>query len=132
MNIEREHHVILLALGLGLTAWGVLVFVQNAYFTALALGLSPPNWSTWVAGISFLWIDVIDTIAAVVFVTLIVLGWAWSRHRRRPRGTRGGAAVTGLVVLGLLLIVGFVLSTVFHVTLAQIWCALPAFPGKGC
>jgi hypothetical protein len=128
---SERHKRVLIALGLGVTAWAGFLVFENAYFAAPAFGISPPSWSLWVGSLSLLELNVIDTLAVAMVVLGVVLAWAWSPKKRRmgSRGVGALGAVALLIVVALLIYVAY---ADFHLTFSSVWCGILGFFGRSC
>jgi hypothetical protein len=101
----KSRHELLVVLSIILTAWVVLSFFEGAYFASFFYNVPTPWWAAWVGSFPNWWLNVVDTIMAVVLITAIVLSIHHGRRRRTVHSARAGGAgwawfVVGLIILG--------------------------------
>ena len=126
MNPSKKKEVLAIT-GVGLAAWGFLLFFENAYFAAGFYGVNVPSWASWVGEIPIIWFNVIDTIAVVFVILAVVLT---VRHRRRRKmGNRAIGAAGAVLLLVFLALLAVALYVVLGLTLPGIVQDLKGFFG---
>jgi hypothetical protein len=128
----REHtrKEAILALSIGLGAWGFFLVVENAWFAAPAFNVSPPFWAAWVGQIPIWGTLLIDTIAVAAIIALLLL--ERTRQHRHRLAARGVGAIGAILILLAVAVVASLLFTQFHITFQSLNCGLQGFFGRSC
>lgn len=124
MNSHAQKRL-LLVFSLILTAWGVALFFQSAYFAAFFYGVTPPWWTQWVGQLPVVWLNVVDTIMAGILVAAIVIsarsGRKHHRERKLSRSSRAAASSWVWLAVGLFLLVAFLGALGFNLAGLGTW-----------
>ncbi len=128
---ERFRHDAVLALSAFLVVWGFLLVFENAFFAAPGFGVPTPSWAQWVGNVPLNVLLAIDTAAVFSVVAIVILTWK-RRAQVLRHSVRGGAVVTGVIILILFFGGAVVAFSVFHLTFQSLWCSLLGFFGRSC